>query len=75
MASKRAPSRRCMTHSRTRTSLSVWTGAVFMAMEDSWLGNTMKERKVKRALNERIKDSEKADEVFDLVKHQKEYRT
>ena len=50
-------------------------GAVFMAMEDSWLGNTMKERKVKRALNERIKDSEKADEVFDLVKHQKEYRT
>jgi len=42
---------------------------------DAWVGNPMKERKVKKAIRAALPDSfEKLDELFDLVKARDEYR-
>ena len=42
---------------------------------DSWVGNSMKERRVRRALKAALPaDCERLDELFDLVKARNEYR-
>ena len=42
---------------------------------DSWIGNPIKEKKVKRALRTALPpDYDRLDELFDLVKARNEYR-
>ncbi len=42
---------------------------------DSWVGNPLKERKVKRAIKTSLPgDFDHLDELFDLVKARDEYR-
>jgi type I restriction enzyme R subunit len=49
--------------------------AVTHSKPDRWLGNTMKEKKVKRAIRSVLPgDFKRLDELFDLVKAQNEYR-
>jgi type I restriction enzyme R subunit len=47
--------------------------AVYSAKEDGWHGNTLKERKVKYAIQD-VVPSDKAEAVFELVKQHKEYK-
>jgi type I restriction enzyme R subunit len=47
--------------------------AVYSAKEDGWHGNILKERKVKYAIQD-VVPSDKAEEVFDLVKQHNEYK-
>ena len=49
--------------------------AVVHSKPDSWVGNAMKERVVKRALRRALPDDfDRLDELFDLVKARDEYR-
>ncbi len=42
---------------------------------DHWIGNSMKEKKVKRAIRKVLPDGyERVDELFDLLKARDEYR-
>jgi type I restriction enzyme, R subunit len=42
---------------------------------DSWVGNPLKERKVKRAIKAAVPpDFDRLDELFELVKARDEYR-
>jgi type I restriction enzyme R subunit len=42
---------------------------------DQWVGNAMKERRVKRAIRAVLLDgNEQLDELFDLIKARDEYR-
>lgn len=42
--------------------------------KDNWIGNTIKEREVRIAIAKHIDDSAKVDEIFEIIKNQKEYR-
>jgi type I restriction enzyme R subunit len=49
--------------------------AITHSKPDRWIGNTMKEKKVKRAIRSVLPgDFKRLDELFDLVKAQNEYR-
>jgi type I restriction enzyme R subunit len=49
--------------------------AVMTSKPDRWIGNVMKEKKVKRALRKVLPDGyDRLDELFDLVKARDEYR-
>jgi type I restriction enzyme R subunit len=49
--------------------------AVTHSKPDHWIGNNMKEKKVKRALRKALPEGyERLDELFDLVKARNEYR-
>jgi type I restriction enzyme R subunit len=49
--------------------------AVQMSKPDSWVGNSMKERVVRRALLKIVPDDfAEMDELFELVKAREEYR-
>lgn len=41
-------------------------------MEPNWKGNTLKERKVRYAVRKHIVDSKKAEEIFEVIKNQKD---
>ena len=71
-----APSGRSSTSaSRTRTWPSRSTSAVRHTKPDSWVGNPMKERKVKRAIKAVLPaDFDRLDELMELVKARNEYR-
>lgn len=43
-------------------------------VEENWIGNTLKERKVKRAINRHVESEEDANRILEIVKNQKEYR-
>lgn len=43
-------------------------------VEENWIGNTLKERKVKRAINRHVENEEEAKRILEIVKNQKEYR-
>ena len=43
-------------------------------VEENWIGNTLKERKVKRAINRHVENEEDANRILEIVKNQKEYR-
>lgn len=43
-------------------------------VEENWIGNTLKERKVKRAISRHITNEEDANRILEIVKNQKEYR-
>lgn len=43
-------------------------------VEENWIGNTLKERKVKRAIERHVDDKDEADRILEIVKNQKEYR-
>ena len=42
--------------------------------KDSWRGNKFKEKEVRLAIKKYIVDSEVADQIFELVKNQNEYK-
>jgi type I restriction enzyme R subunit len=49
--------------------------AVLQNKPDSWVGNAMKERRVKRAIRQVLpEDFDRFDELFDLIKARNEYR-
>lgn len=49
--------------------------AVMLSKPDHWIGNVMKEKRVKRALRKVLPDDyDRLDELFDLVKARDEYR-
>jgi len=43
-------------------------------IEENWIGNTLKERKVKHAISRHIDDPEKVETILEVIKNQKEYR-
>ncbi|GAB1449106.1 HsdR family type I site-specific deoxyribonuclease [Bacteroidota bacterium] len=43
-------------------------------MEENWIGNTLKERKVKHAITRHVNDQEKVETILEIIKNQKEYR-
>ena len=43
-------------------------------VEESWIGNTLKERKVKHAINRHVGDPKMAEMILEVIKNQKEYR-
>ena len=43
-------------------------------IEENWIGNTLKERKVKHAIIRHVSDPEMAETILEVVKNQKEYR-
>lgn len=48
--------------------------AVKDSKQHDWIGHTQRERAVKRALNEILRDDQETDRIFELVKAQHEYR-
>ena len=49
--------------------------AVMHSKPDRWIGNRLKEKRVKRALSSVLPDGyDRLDELFDLVKARDEYR-
>ena len=42
--------------------------------KDNWIGHTMKEREVKNVLKKHIPDTNKVEEIFELIKNQNEYK-
>ncbi len=42
--------------------------------QDSWVGNLLKERKVKNAIKKVLGNSEKLDEIMEIIKQQDEYK-
>ena len=49
--------------------------AVLSSKPDSWVGNALKERKVKRAIKAALPtEFDRLDELFDLVRARDEYR-
>lgn len=47
--------------------------AINLVRQDGWRGNKIKERKIRRAIEELIEDQELVDELFKLTKEQGEY--
>ncbi len=43
-------------------------------IEENWIGNTLKERKVKHAIIRHVDDPEKVETILEVIKNQKEYR-
>jgi len=43
-------------------------------IEENWIGNTLKERKVKHAINRHVGDPKMAETILEVIKNQKEYR-
>jgi type I restriction enzyme R subunit len=43
-------------------------------IEENFIGNTLKERKVKRAIVRHVTDPELVEQIFEVIKNQKEYR-
>ena len=43
-------------------------------IEDSWIGNTLKERKVRKAIQKHIADTDLVEKVIEVIKNQREYR-
>jgi len=43
-------------------------------VEESWIGNTLKERKIKHAINRHVDDPKIAEMILEVIKNQKEYR-
>ena len=43
-------------------------------VEESWIGNTLKERKIKHAINRHVDDPKMAEMILEVIKNQKEYR-
>lgn len=43
-------------------------------VEESWIGNTLKERKIKHAINRHVGDPKMAEMILEVIKNQKEYR-
>jgi type I restriction enzyme R subunit len=43
-------------------------------VEENWIGNTLKERKVKHAISRHVSDPEMVDSILEIIKNQKEYR-
>jgi type I restriction enzyme R subunit len=43
-------------------------------LEENWIGNTLKERKVKNAIIRHVSDPQKVETILEIVKNQKEYR-
>ncbi|OFX75328.1 MAG: restriction endonuclease subunit R [Bacteroidetes bacterium GWE2_29_8] len=42
--------------------------------KDNWVENTIKEREIKNIVKKYVKDHKKVDEIFDIIKNQREYR-
>ena len=47
--------------------------AINSVRQDGWRGNKIKERKIRRVIEDLIKDQELVDELFKLTKEQGEY--
>jgi type I restriction enzyme R subunit len=43
-------------------------------VEENWIGNTLKERKVKHAISRHVNDPEKVETILEVIKNQKQYR-
>lgn len=43
-------------------------------VEENWIGNTLKERKVKHAISRHIDNPEMVETILEVIKNQKEYR-
>lgn len=43
-------------------------------VEENWIGNLLKERKVKNAISKHVQDSNKVDTILEIVKNQNEYK-
>lgn len=43
-------------------------------LPDCWIGNTIKERAVKNIIRKHIPDKDKAEEIFEIIKNQNEYK-
>ena len=43
-------------------------------VEENWIGNTLKERKVKHAISRHVSDPELIETILEVIKNQKEYR-
>jgi type I restriction enzyme R subunit len=43
--------------------------------EENWIGNILKERKVRNAIKKHLDDDKKVETIFEVVKNQKEYRS
>lgn len=52
----------------------IMEGEIAYNVEENWIGNTLKERKVKNAIKRHVSDPEMVETIFEVVKNQKEYR-
>jgi type I restriction enzyme R subunit len=43
-------------------------------VEENWIGNILKERKVKNAISKHVQDPSKIETILEVIKNQKEYR-
>jgi len=43
-------------------------------VEENWIGNTLKERKVKHAISRHVSDPNMVETILEVIKNQKEYR-
>jgi type I restriction enzyme R subunit len=43
-------------------------------VEENWIGNTLKERKVKHAISRHVSDPDMVETILEVIKNQKEYR-
>ena len=46
---------------------------ISVSIEENWTGNIIKERKVRYAINEHIKDEETVDKIMDMLRYQDMY--
>ncbi|WP_276372701.1 HsdR family type I site-specific deoxyribonuclease [Chryseolinea sp. H1M3-3] len=42
--------------------------------KDNWVGNTIKEREVKNVVRKYVKDPEKVETIFEIIKNQRDYK-
>jgi type I restriction enzyme R subunit len=47
---------------------------IYNSMEEQWVGNTIKERKVRYAIKSHIEDPEQVETILEIVKNQREYK-
>jgi type I restriction enzyme R subunit len=47
---------------------------IYNSMEEQWIGNTIKERKVRYAIKSHIEDPEQVETILEIVKNQREYK-
>ena len=52
----------------------IMEGEIAYNVEENWIGNTLKERKVKNAIKRYVSDPVMVETIFEVVKNQKEYR-
>jgi type I restriction enzyme R subunit len=43
-------------------------------IEENWIGNTLKERKVKHAIARHVSDPDEVENILEIIKNQREYR-